>query len=426
MIETSGTAGGAEDFAWLSLGVEGDLIASARGEGPGVAELCREVRGRTILGAAAVQAGELALDALHEAIGSVIEAPPHPERVAVAMSGGVDSAVALLATCDRGLAPVGVTLRLWVDPAAPDGDRACCSPDSVRAARRTCHAFGLPHVTLDLRTEFRRAVVGEFIAGYSRGETPNPCTRCNGTFRFAELLDFAERVGASQLATGHYARLVEHRGRLLLARAVDRDKDQSYMLATLDPRSFSGLTFPLGNQTKQDTRAQARRAGLPQAGRQESQEACFLGGGDYRDFLLRHGLESRSGPILDLRGRSIGRHDGFWRFTPGQRRGLGISSPGPLYALETDSERNAVVVGPHASLARQRVYSDCGQLFVPARRVAAKLRYRSEALPASIVPSDGGFMLEFDEPAFGVACGQTAVVYEGDAVVGSGTITGVD
>lgn len=424
MIESSGTATRGQDLAWISLGVEDDLVVSAHGEGPGVAGLCDEVVGRTILEAAAVPGDDLTLDALHEAIGSVVAASPSLTRVAVAMSGGVDSAVALLSVRDRGLSPVGVTLRLWVDPAGPDGDRVCCSPESVRAARRTCHSLGLPHVTLDLRAEFRRAVVGEFIAGYARGETPNPCTRCNGTFRFAELLAFAEQVGAARLATGHYARLVEHRGRLLLARAADREKDQSYMLATLDPAALKALAFPLGNQTKQDTRAQARAAGLPQAERQESQEACFLGGGDYRDFLLRHGLEAQPGPVLDTQGRSIGRHDGLWRFTPGQRRGLGISSSGPLYALETDLERNALVVGPRAALARRRVYSDCGNLFVPAERVAAKLRYRSEALPASVAASGGGFTLELDEPAFGVACGQTAVVYEGDVVVGSGTITG--
>src|ERR1700675_1562442 len=236
----------------------------------------------TLLEAAAVPGETLAADALANALGQVFRAAPDPGRVAVAMSGGVDSAVALLRAGPRA---IGVTLRLWIDPAAPDSERACCSPEAVIAARETCHALGLPHVTLDLREEFRRAVVGPFIRGYARGETPNPCIRCNGSFRFAELLAFAERAGASRLATGHYARISEHRGRRLLARARDPEKDQTYMLARLDPRLLDRIWFPLGAQPKDETRAEAARAGLTAAGRTESQEACFLGGGDYRDFV---------------------------------------------------------------------------------------------------------------------------------------------
>ncbi len=423
MVESSGTATQNDDLAWVSLAVENHVVVGARGEGPGVSELCEEVKGRTALQAAAAPGEDLALDALHEALGPSLSAPPDPSRVAVAMSGGVDSAVALLAMRDRGYSPVGVTLRLWIDPAGPDVDRACCSPESVRSARRTCHAHGFPHATLDLRTEFRNAVVQAFVAGYSRGETPNPCTRCNGTFRFDELLAFADRVGAARLATGHYVRLKTHRDRRLLARATDPEKDQSYMLATLDPAVLGALVFPLGEQTKAETRAQARAAGLPQATRQESQEACFLGGADYRDFLLRYGVADQSGPILDMDGRPIGRHGGVWRFTPGQRRGIGVSSEQPLYALETDPNRNALVVGPRDSLARRRVHADDGRMFVPADRVATKLRYRSEAVPARVTVSTSGFTLDLDEPAYGVARGQTAVVYEDDAVVGSGTIT---
>src|SRR5205085_1546232 len=164
------------------------------------------------------------------ALAGVFRAEPQPERVAVAMSGGVDSAVALLRA---GPHAIGVTLRLWTDPAGRDGERACCSPSAVIAARETCHRLGLPHVTLDMRDAFRRAVVTPFVRGYARGETPNPCIACNGRFRFAELLAFSDRVGAGRLATGHYARVVERDGRLLLARAVDASKDQSYMLASL-------------------------------------------------------------------------------------------------------------------------------------------------------------------------------------------------
>src|SRR5713101_2538002 len=193
------------------------------------------------------------------------------------MSGGVDSAVALLRA---GGSAIGVTLRLWLDPDGPDAERACCSPAAVLAARETCHQLGLPHVTLDLREEFRRAVVAPFVRGYARGETPNPCIRCNGNFRFAELLAFARSAGCDRLATGHYARVAPHRGRVLLHRGADEAKDQSYMLARLDPLQLERIWFPLGEQDKDATRAEAKSAGLAVAQRAESQEACFLAGDD--------------------------------------------------------------------------------------------------------------------------------------------------
>jgi tRNA-specific 2-thiouridylase len=334
------------------------------------------------------------------------------------MSGGVDSAVALLRS---GADAVGVTLRLWLDPDGPDAERACCSPEAVIAARATCHALGLPHVTLDLREQFRRAVVTPFVHGYARGETPNPCIRCNGGFRFAELLAFARRVGAARLATGHYARIVVHRGRRLVARATDVDKDQSYMLATLAPRLLDRVVFPLGESTKEETRADAARAGLAAAHRAESQEACFLAGDDYRAFLGRHGLAPADGPIVDEQGRELGRHSGHWRFTPGQRRGLGIAAPAPLYALRSEPRTNIVVVGPRESLACRHV-SVAGRLYVPVERAEAKLRYRSPAVLAEIEEATGGFLLHLDSPAYGIAPGQAAVVYEDDAVVGAGVV----
>src|SRR5215213_4780314 len=222
-------------MAFVRLVVDGDRVLEA--DAPGMS---RPLAGLTLLEAAAVPGETLAADALANALADLFRAEPDSERVAVAMSGGVDSAVALLRA---GPAAIGVTLRLWLDPAGPDSDRACCSPEAVIAARETCHALGLPHVTLDLREEFRRAVVAPFVAAYSRGETPNPCIRCNGSFRFAQLLAFAGRAGAARLATGHYARTRLHRGRLLLARAADPAKDQSYMLARLDPRFLDRLWF---------------------------------------------------------------------------------------------------------------------------------------------------------------------------------------
>jgi tRNA-uridine 2-sulfurtransferase len=334
------------------------------------------------------------------------------------MSGGVDSAVVSLKSLPNA---IGVTLRLWLDPDGPDSERACCSPEAVITARQTCHALGVPHVTLDFRDEFRRGIVDPFVQGYARGETPNPCIRCNGSFRFAQLLAFARRAGADKLATGHYARIVEHRGRRLLARAADIRKDQSYMLARVDPRGLDRIVFPLGEQTKEETRKEAERAGLAVAGRSESQEACFLAGDDYRAFLERRGLDRSAGPVVDETGRRLGSHAGYWRFTPGQRKGLGVASGAPLYALRADARTNTVVVGPREALARTSIEAT-GRLYVPVERVEAKLRYRSEAVPASVEEKTDGFLLELDEPAYGVAGGQAAVLYEDDVVVGSGLI----
>jgi tRNA-specific 2-thiouridylase len=413
MKEVFGDASRNGDWAAVRLRLDRDRIVEADAEG-----LAEDLAGLTLLEAAAVGGESLAVEALAAAIGPVLTAPASEARVAVAMSGGVDSAVALLRA---GRDAVGVTLRLWVDPAAPDTERACCSADAVRAARKTCHDVGLPHVTLDLREEFRRAIVTPFVRGYERGETPNPCTRCNGAFRFRELLSFARRAGAARLATGHYARMTHHKGRKLLARGADPDKDQSYMLAGLDPALLERIWFPLGQQTKDETRAEAARAGLAAARKPESQEACFLGGDDYRAFLERRGLRAASGAIVDTAGRELGRHDGHWRFTPGQRRGLGVATGEPVYALRTIPRTNTVVVGTRDALACHSV-SARGRLHVPVERAHAKLRYRSPAVPAEVTSTPSGFRLDLQEPAYAVAHGQTAVLYEDDAVVGSGLI----
>ena len=414
MIEVVGDSSRDGEVALVRLVVDGDRIVDADADG-----LERPLAALTLLEAAAVPGETLAADALANALGQVFRAEPDSARMAVAMSGGVDSAVALLRA---GPGAIGVTLRLWIDPAAPDAERACCSPEAVIAARETCHALGRPHVTLDLREEFRRAVVAPFVRGYAEGETPNPCIRCNGSFRFAELLAFAERAGASRLATGHYARIVEHRGRKLLARAADPHKDQTYMLGRLDPRLLDRIWFPLGEQTKEETRAEAARAGLAVAGRGDSQEACFLGGGDYREFLRRHGVEDDAGEIVDEDGRAVGSHGGFWRFTPGQRRGLGVAAAQPLYVMRTDPGANRVVVGPRESLAIETI-SARGRLYVRVNRAEVKWRYRSPAVPASVAETEHGIRLVLDEPAYGVAVGQAAVLYEEGAVVGAGVVS---
>ena len=334
------------------------------------------------------------------------------------MSGGVDSAVALHRA---GTDAIGVTLRLWLDPAGPSAERACCSPDAVIRARETCHALGVPHVTLDLRQEFRDVVVRTFVDGYAAGTTPNPCMRCNGAFRFSALVAFAERAGADVLWTGHYARLVERDGIRLVARGLDPQKDQSYMLATVDPCLLDRVGFPLGALTKADVRVEAAAAGLAAATRPESQEACFLAGGDYRTFLERQGIASEAGAIVDETGEVVGHHDGVWRFTPGQRRGLALRSAAPMFALRSDRATNTLVVGPRSALGARTITAR-GRMYVAAEHVEAKLRYRSPSVPADVTVTDDGFVLDLAEPVEAVAPGQVAVLYEGDVVVGAGVI----
>jgi tRNA-uridine 2-sulfurtransferase len=412
-VEVTGDSARGDAFAFARLVVDGDRIVEA--DAPGMA---RSLTGLTLLEAAAVPGETLAADAVANAIAPVFHAVPTSGRIAVAMSGGVDSAVALLRARPDA---IGVTLRLWLDPAGPDSERACCSPDAVIRARQTCHALGLPHVTLDLRQAFRDAVVRPFVAGYETGLTPNPCMRCNGSFRFDALVAFADRAGAAVVWTGHYARVVERDGRRLVARAADAVKDQSYMLATLGPDVLDRVAFPLGAMTKTKVRAEASAAGLDAARRPESQEACFLAGGDYRAFLSRNGVASRPGPIVDEAGDVVGRHDGLWRFTPGQRRGIGVASPAPLYALRSDVDANALVVGPRSALRVTRVDAR-GDLYVPVGEAEAKLRYRSEPVAARVTSTASGFALELAEPVEAAAPGQIAVLYDGDAVVGAGVI----
>ena len=365
--EVMGDATRGGEWAAVRLVVDGDRITAADAYG-----LERSLENLTLLEAAAVGGDPLVLEALAVALGQVFRAAPAPGRAAVAMSGGVDSAVTLSRAAPNA---VGVTLRLWQDPHGPSAERACCSSEAVAAARAACHALGVPHVTLDLREEFREAVVDPFVAGYASGDTPNPCARCNGAFRFDALLAFARRAGAETLWTGHYARVVERAGRLLVARARDAAKDQSYMLSTLDPGVLERVRFPLGEQTKDETRAEASSAGLAAATRAESQEACFLAGDDYRRFLERQGLPRADGEIVDERGAVVGRHDGYWAFTPGQRRGLRVSAGRPLYVLRTDRASNSVVVGDREALA---VTPD------PRRRTlvrTGRARRREAALP---------------------------------------------
>ncbi|MDQ3609666.1 MAG: tRNA 2-thiouridine(34) synthase MnmA [Actinomycetota bacterium] len=454
-----GAAGGAPcgDLVTLGIALEDGRVASARFEAAGCGALIAAAsaavtltEGEDVLDAARVgaqgisaelgglspgklHAADLVSDALHRALGSAVRAAPPRrlvhDRTLVAMSGGVDSAVAAL-LCARSTANAGapesapldapstesvaaVTLELWRDP-ANDAESSCCSASAVGSARALAHRLGLPHFTLDLRAEFRAGVVEPYLADHAAGLTPNPCVRCNGHVRLDAMLDFAERLGASNLATGHYARTRDG----LLRLAADPAKDQTYMLAALAPRTLARLHFPLGELTKPQVRALAREHALPVADKRDSQDLCFLAGTGRAAFLARHAnLRERPGDIVDRAGRRVGRHRGHHGFTVGQRRGIGVAGPEPLYVLATDADANTVTVGPRDQLATQTVR--VRDASVHATPDAVRLRYHTEAVPCRLEDD----LLHLDEPFDGAAPGQTAVFLAGDAVVGCATIT---
>jgi tRNA-specific 2-thiouridylase len=358
---------------------------------------------------------------------STVGAPLSRPRIAVAMSGGVDSAVAALLAREEGAEVVAITVKLWSDPET-DGAKACCSPEAVLGARGLAHQLGMPHFTLDLEEDFRRRVVDRFIGGYAEGSTPNPCILCNGEVRLAAMVDLAERLGAERLLTGHYARIVEDADGPLLATAADSAKDQSYMLAALPPPLLSRLGFPLTELTKPEVREIAARHNLAVARKAESQDLCFLAGQGKRGFLRRHGgLRERDGAIVDSSGRTLGRHRGHHDFTVGQRRGIGVSAPEPLYVLATDAVANTVTVGTKAELEQRSVRVRDAVLHRDGAVVdAVKLRYRARALPAKVAAARTGrhpsLDVQLGEAFAGIAPGQTAVLMAGDRIVGHGTI----
>ncbi len=385
------------------------------------------------LGSQGRHAAVLAADALHRALsglagsGEPLAEPPAGERVLVALSGGVDSAVAALLERERGAEVVGVTLKLWSDRRT-DAAKSCCSPLAVLGARELAHSLGIAHLTLDLEEAFRDRVVGAFVAGYRAGRTPNPCVICNGELRIDAMLGLADRLGAATLATGHYARLADDGQGPLLRSAADEAKDQSYMLAGLAPASLARLRFPLAGLRKPRVRDLAAEAGLAVASKAESQDLCFLAGEGKRSFLDRHGgLGDRPGDLVDSAGRRLGRHRGHHQFTVGQRRGLGVSAAEPRYVLGTEAATNTVVVGSREELATQRVRVREATLHRPGCRVdRVLLRYHSRALECELPAVGPGrhpeLEIELAEPAYGVAPGQSACLLAGDLVVGRATI----
>jgi tRNA-specific 2-thiouridylase len=454
----TGAAGGAAcgDLSRLSLVIDDtrvtDVTFDAEGCGAtraATAAVAEMVDGEPVLDAARIgiddvdeaiggltpakrHAAQLAADALHRALAKAASsaerlAEPSGKRVLVAMSGGVDSAVAALLEREQGAEVVGVTLKLWADPET-DGAKACCSPEAVLGARALALSLGIPHLTLDLEEQFRRRVVAEFVSGYAAGSTPNPCIACNGEVRIAAMVDLATRLGATHLVTGHYARIVEDADGPLLAAASDENKDQSYMLAALPPAILERVRFPLTELTKPEVREIAARHELSVAKKPESQDLCFLSGQGKSDFLRRHGgLREREGDLLDRSGKSIGRHRGHHNFTVGQRRGIGGGAKEPLYVLATNAVANTVTVGPRRDLMARTVQIQNAVLHRAGGRVdAVRLRYRSQPVPAAVSATDTGVHAKLEislgEEFAGVSPGQTAVLLAGEAIVGHGTI----
>jgi tRNA-specific 2-thiouridylase len=420
------------------------LLQAAR---VGVEEIARELGGLSV---AKRHAAELAVDALHRALGGAAREraalAPVMNRMLVAMSGGVDSAVAALLVAREGAQAVGITLELWSDP-ENDGEASCCSAQAVRGAREVAHGLGMPHFSIDLRAEFRAGVVDPWLSDHGAGETPNPCVRCNGNVRLDAMLELARRLGAETLATGHYARVsdehqqsdtppfgeparaVQGLSAPLLRMATDPGKDQSYVLAALAPESLARLRFPLGAMRKPEVRELAETAGLAVARRRDSQDLCFLAGTRQGAFLERHGgLGGRPGRILDREGGVLGAHAGAHMFTVGQRHGLGIGGGDPLYVLATDTRANTVTVGPRAELL-------CGG--VQVREVTlhrdggcvdgVKVRSRGRRLSCRLAGEAGAgrharVSVELEEPAERTAPGQFACLYAGELIVGYGTV----
>jgi tRNA-specific 2-thiouridylase len=347
------------------------------------------------------------------------------------MSGGVDSSVAAALLKQQGYDVVGMMLRLWSEPGKEDSNR-CCTPDAMAQARRVAAKLDIPFYVVDAKEVFRNTVVEYFLDGYARGGTPNPCLACNRTIRWEFLLEHALALGADFMATGHYARKgAAEDGSHLLLRAVDHSKDQSYILHVLTQEKLARALFPVGDYPKSEIRAMAEKLGLSTAKRPDSQDLCFLAGEDYRTFLQRNAPSMlRPGEIVTRDGRVLGRHTGLPDYTIGQRKGLGLASPVPLYVLAKDAASNTLIVGAADELgARELLASNVNWTSgpVPAGpfRAGVKSRYTGRESPAEITPLDGGsrFSVRFDLSQRDLTPGQAAVIYEGDLVQGGGVIT---
>jgi len=345
------------------------------------------------------------------------------------MSGGVDSSVAAALLKEQGYEVIGMMLRLWSEPGKEESNR-CCTPDSMAQARRVAAKLDIPFYVVDAKDVFRETVVEYFLEGYARGETPNPCLVCNRKIRWTFLLDHALALGAEFMATGHYARVSrDEDGNVRLLRAVDRNKDQSYVLHVLDQAKLRHALFPVGDYTKPEIRQIAERHGLPTASRKDSQDLCFLAGEDYRSFLQRNASEMlKPGEILTREGQPIGFHNGLANYTIGQRKGLGVASPAPLYVLTKDATRNTLIVGTQEQLGSHELAArDVNWIGseIPSGELRAdvKIRYTAKEAAAWVTPKGTNqAQVTFDAPQRDITAGQAAVFYQEDLLIGGGII----
>ena len=353
------------------------------------------------------------------------------KRVVVAMSGGVDSSVAAALLIEQGYEVVGVMMRLWAEVGCGvSNSNKCCTPEAVEDARAVADALGIPFYLLNVEQPFKQYVVDYFIRGYLEGITPNPCLQCNRHIRLGVLYEHARALGADYLATGHYARVRRlPDGTYQLLKGVDRRKDQSYVLYMATQEHLAHLLFPVGEYTKEQVRAMARERGLPTASRAESQDLCFVHDGDYRRFLKQWADGAiQPGPILRRDGTRVGTHRGLPFYTIGQRKGLGIAAPEPLYVLALDKARNAVIVGTRDELDRdqarvEQVHWISGSAPTEAVRAQVKIRYKAREVEATLTPEGQDVVhVRFDSPVRDITPGQGAVFYQGDICLGGGIL----
>ena len=353
-------------------------------------------------------------------------------KALIGMSGGVDSSVAALLMLEKGFACIGATMRLYGgDSVSPEGSKTCCSLDDVEDARAVAHRLGIRHYVFNFTEEFRRQVMDKFVDTYYEGGTPNPCIDCNRYLKFGKLLQRAEELGCDTVVSGHYARVERDpdSGRYLLKRAADRAKDQTYFLACLTQEQLSRIQFPLGELTKEEVRRIAEAHGFVNARKHDSQDICFVPGGDYTAFLTEYtGKPLEPGDFLNQQGQIVGRHRGTVCYTIGQRKGLGISLGEPAYVTGKDMAAGTVTVGPNEALfsrelwAKDWVFFPFEELKEPMA-VTAKIRHSQFDQPATVYPEENGLArVVFDEPQRAISPGQAVVLYQGDTVIGGGTI----
>jgi len=352
---------------------------------------------------------------------------PSGARVVVGMSGGVDSSLSAALLKDQGYDVIGMMLRLWSDT---DTENRCCAPDAQQEARYIAGLLDIPFYMIDARDQFFQSVVTPFIDGYAQGITPNPCLNCNRFVRWDFLLDRAKSMGAEYLATGHYARIKKSPSdSYQLFKNRDAGKDQTYFLHVLTQNNLRQTIFPLADLTKKQVRELAEEYSLPVANRPDSQDLCFVGQGDYRDFLRKSSPEiMKPGHIFDLDGNIIGNHQGLAEFTIGQRKGLGISSTEPYYVIRKDLSQNALIIGPRDDLRQQEFYTDnvnwiSGESPHNPFSANVKIRYKSNEVPASITVIDpGSALIKLESPLPDITPGQAAVFYQDDLCLGGGII----